>query len=91
VSAGGQGSAGTPPTILHAAPFRASGKRAAVHPVHDVNLLCIDLDALDQCPNDLAAISWCRALEPGFHKICKGLEMADHNAKFLYLLMLLYL
>jgi hypothetical protein len=48
-----QGAVATPPTMLQTTLLRASLKRGRTHPINDANLLFVDLDLLDQRPDDL--------------------------------------
>jgi group II intron reverse transcriptase/maturase len=48
-----QGGVVTPPTMLRKTLLGAPFKKGRTHAIHDADLLLVDLDLLDQCPNDL--------------------------------------
>jgi hypothetical protein len=58
-----------PPTIWQKAPFGAFSKRGEVHPIDHPDLLLTNLDALDQCPDDLPARGPVRLLQTCLHPL----------------------
>src|SRR5512135_894202 len=75
----------TPPTILQMTLLGASLKRGRTDPIHDADLLLVDLDLLHQGPNDLPSRVPVRLLQPLEDAPRELLQPADHQPEFRFL------
>jgi hypothetical protein len=62
-------------TTLLGAPF----KRGRTDPIHDADLLLVDLDSLHQGPDDLSSCVPVRLLQPLRDATGERLQLADHQ------------
>ena len=77
-----QGSVITPPTMLQTTTLGAAFKRGRTDPIHDANLLLVDLDLLDQRPNDFPSRLPARLLQFLGNTFGELLQLADHQPEF---------
>jgi hypothetical protein len=63
-------------TTLLGAPF----KRGRTDPIHDADLLFVDLDLLHQGPNHLPSRGPVRLLQPLRDATCELLQLTDHQS-----------
>src|ERR1700757_3338901 len=75
----------TPPTMLQRTLLGASLKRGGTDPIHDADLLLVDLDLLHQSPNDLPSRGPVRLLQLPGNTPCELLQLTDHQPQFLLL------
>src|SRR5207248_3022336 len=76
----GQGSAHTPPTIWQKAPTGARHKRTSAHPEHDLHLLPIHRDLLDERANEIPASPPVGRLELRLHLHRELLQPPDDES-----------
>ena len=74
-----QGGIITPPTMLRTTLLGASFKRGWADPIHDADLLLVDLDSLHQRPDDLTSRVPVRPLQPLRDAPRELLQLADHQ------------
>src|SRR3954471_16638130 len=72
----------TPPTMLRTTLLGAPFKRGGTDPIHDANLLLVDLDLLHQRPDDLPARVPVRLLQPLRDAPRELLQPDDHQPEF---------
>src|SRR3954463_13950003 len=72
----------TPPTMLRTTLLGAPFKRGGTDPIHDTNLLLVDLDFLHQGPDDLPARGPVRLLQLLGDATRELLQLADHQTEF---------
>ena len=77
-----QGGVITPPTMLRTTLLGASFKRGWTDPIHDADLLLVDLDPLHQGPDDLPSRVPVRLLQPLRDTPRELLQLADHQPQF---------
>ena len=77
-----QGGVITPPTMLRRTLLGASLKRGRTDPIHDADLLLVDLDLLHQGPNDLPSRVPVRLLQLLGNASRELLQLADHQPQF---------
>src|SRR5271165_5740444 len=80
-----QGGVVTPPTMLQRTLLGASLKRGWTDPIHDADLLLVDLDLLHQSPNDLPSRVPVRLLQLLGDAFRELLQLADHQPQFHFL------
>src|SRR5271157_1212100 len=78
-------SAITPPTMLQTTLLGASLKRGRTDPIHDADLLLIDLDLLHQSTKDLPSRVPVRLLQLLGNASRELLQLADHQPQFHFL------
>jgi hypothetical protein len=74
-----QGGILTPPTMLRTTLLGAPFKRGGADPIHDTDLLLVDLDPLHQGPDDLPSRVPIRLLQPLRDAAGERLQLADHQ------------
>ena len=72
----------TPPTMLRTTLLGAPFKRGGTDPIHDADLLLVDLDLLHQGPDDLPSRVPVRLLQPLRDAPRELLQLADHQPQF---------
>ncbi len=72
----------TPPTMLQTTRWGPRFKRGRTDPIHDANLLLVDLDLLHQRPNDLPSRVPVRLLQFLGNTFGELLQLADHQPEF---------
>ncbi len=80
-----QGGVFTPPTMLRRTLLGASLKRGWTDPIHDADLLLVDLDFLHQGPNNVPSrvpVGLLQLLGNAFREL---LQLADHQPQFHFL------
>ncbi|MBV8397822.1 MAG: hypothetical protein JOZ17_03665, partial [Acetobacteraceae bacterium] len=77
-----QGAVITPPTMWRTTLLGASFKRGWTDPIHDPNLLLVDLDPLHQRPDDLTSRVPVGLLQPFRDATRELLQSADHPSEF---------
>src|SRR5271165_5310722 len=75
----------TPPTMLQRTLLGASLKRGRTNPIHDADLLLVDLDLLHQGPNDLPSRIPVRLLQLLGNASRELLQLADHQPQLRFL------
>ena len=75
----------TPPTMLQTTLLGASLKRGRTDPIHDADLLLIDLDFLHQRPNNFPSRLPVRLLQLLGNASRELLQLADHQPQFHFL------
>ena len=80
-----QGGVVTPPTMLRRTLLGASLKRGWTDPIHDADLLLVDLDFLHQGPNNLPSRVPVRLLQLLGNAFRELLQLADHQPQFHFL------
>jgi hypothetical protein len=75
----------TPPTMLQRTLLGASLKRGRTDPIHDADLLLVDLDLLHQSTNDLPSRVPVRLLQLLGNASRELLQLADHQPQFHFL------
>jgi hypothetical protein len=78
-----QGAVITPPTTLQRTLLGAPLKRGWADPVHDADLVLVDLDLLHQSPNDLPSRGPVRLLQLSGDPLGELLQLTDHQTQFL--------
>jgi hypothetical protein len=74
-----QGAVLTPPTMLRTTLLGAPFKRGGTDPIHDADLLLVDLDSPHQGPDDLPSRVPVRLLQPLRDATGERLQLADHQ------------
>ena len=72
----------TPPTIWQKAPDGARHKRAAAHPEHDLHLLPLDRDLLDQRSNQIPLARPISRLQLSRHRRRERFQPSDKQPEF---------
>jgi hypothetical protein len=75
----------TPPTMLRRTLLGAALKRGWTDPIHDADLLLVDLDFLHQGPNDLPSRIPVRLLQLLGNASRELLQLADHQPQLGFL------
>ena len=75
-----QGGVVTPPTMLRTTLLGAPFKRGRTDPIHDADLLFVDLDLLHQGPNHLPSRGPVRLLQSLRNVTCELLQLTDHKS-----------
>ncbi len=86
-----QGGVATPPTMLQTSLLGASLKRGRTDPIHDANLLVVDLDLLDQRPNNFPSRLPARLLQLFGNPAGELFQLSDHQPEFILLSRLVHL
>ena len=73
----------TPPTTLRRTLLGAFLKRGGTDPIHDADLLIVDLDLLHQSPNDLPSRGPVRLVQLLGNAPGELLQLTDHQPQFL--------